>query len=133
MPNWGVIPSIRVRNMAEALDFYQAKLGFKLTRGGPEADHCSLDRGDAHIMLEAPAAFYSPAYNEAIRQRMGKPSAVAMYIEAQDLDDLYSRAGADGVKIVDPIAERPWGQSEFTVEDLEGNWLTFWRATSHPE
>ena len=24
-------------------------------------------------------------------------------------------------------AERPWGQEELTVEDHEGNWLTFWK------
>jgi uncharacterized glyoxalase superfamily protein PhnB len=28
-----------------------------------------------------------------------------------------------------PLAERPWGQSEFTVEDNEGNWLAFWQTS----
>ena len=32
-------------------------------------------------------------------------------------------------KIVDPLADRPWGQAEFTVEDPTGNWLTFWKRT----
>ena|SRR5215216_1358821 len=124
----GAIPSIRVSDMSESLAFYTEKLGFKLARGGPDDDNCSLDRGDAHIMIERPAEFYSPSYNEAIRQRLGTRSANALYIEAHDLDELYAGAGEANVPIIDPLAERPWGQFEFTVEDPDGNWLTFWRA-----
>ncbi|MGH2626783.1 MAG: VOC family protein, partial [Anaerolineales bacterium] len=69
MPNWGVIPSIRVRDMPAALDFYHTKLGFNVARGSAEDYNVSLDRGDAHIMLELATAFYSPAYNEAIERR----------------------------------------------------------------
>ena len=132
MPNYGVIPSIRVRDMKRALDFYQSTLGFNVTRGGEGDDNISLDRGDAHIMIESPAAFYSPAYNEAIGKRVGTPSAMALYIEAEDLEQLHDKARAAGANIVDPLAERPWGQSEFTVEDPEGNWITFWKATAQP-
>jgi uncharacterized glyoxalase superfamily protein PhnB len=52
---------------------------------------------------------------------------MALYMEASDLGALYSRVKAAGVRIVDPLAERPWGQEEFTMEDHEGNWLTFWK------
>jgi uncharacterized glyoxalase superfamily protein PhnB len=132
MPNYGVIPSIRVRDMKQALDFYQSTLGFSLTRGGPDDDNISLDRGDAHIMIESPTAFYSPAYNAAIKERMGGRSPVALYIEAPDLDELAAKLASAGAHVIDPLAERPWGQSEFTVEDPEGNWLTFWKATAQP-
>lgn len=126
--NWGVIPSIRVQDLKGALDFYTATLGFKLTRGGPDEDNNSLDRNDAHIMIEKATAFYSPEYNEAIQERIGGRSAMALYIEAPDLDELHETLRAAGAKVIDPLAERPWGQSEFTVEDPEGNWLTFWKA-----
>jgi uncharacterized glyoxalase superfamily protein PhnB len=118
--------------MKPALDFYQSTLGFKLTRGGPEEDNISLDRGDAHIMLESAAAFYSPGFNEAIRARMGGRSPISLYIEAEDLEQLHDKAKASGANVIDPLAERPWGQSEFTVEDPEGNWLTFWKAIAPP-
>ena len=32
---------------------------------------------------------------------------------------------AADVRIIDPLAPRPWGQDEFTVQDT-GNWLTGW-------
>jgi uncharacterized glyoxalase superfamily protein PhnB len=129
MPGHGVIPAIRVRDMAAGLAFYVGRLGFTLERGGPTEDNSAIARGDARLMIEVAGDLYSPGYNEAIRRRLGSPSAMALYIEAADLDDLYARLEASGVEIVDPLADRPWGQNEFTVADPDGNWLTFWRAS----
>ncbi len=127
MTEWGVIPSIRVRNMAEALAFYRGTLEFTLDRGGDSEINSSLTRGDAHVMVETVTDLYGDEYNAAIRERLGTPSSMALYMEASDLAEFYSRLEAAGAQIVDPLAERPWGQAEFTVEDHEGNWLTFWK------
>jgi uncharacterized glyoxalase superfamily protein PhnB len=79
-------------------------------------------------MIETAADHYGDEYNVAIRERLGRQSSIALYIEAEDLAAFHSRLKASGaVRIIDPLAERPWGQEEFTVEDHEGNWLTFWR------
>lgn len=126
MAGWAVIPTVRVPDMRDALDFYLGKLGFTLDRGGPEEVNNSLTRGDARIMLEVPTDLYSPAYNEAIRRRLGGAAPISLYIEAPDLKELYERLQASGVTVVDPMAPRPWGQDEFTVEDHVGTWLTFW-------
>lgn len=128
MPGRGVIPTVRVREMAAGLAFYLDRLGFTLERGGPTDDNSAVVRGDARLMIEVAGDLYSEGYNEAIRRRLGSPSAMALYIEAPDLGELYTRLQASGVEIVDPLADRPWGQSEFTVADPDGNWLTFWRA-----
>jgi uncharacterized glyoxalase superfamily protein PhnB len=59
---------------------------------------------------------------------LGRKSCIALYIEAEDLADFrYRLKSSGGARIIDPIAARPWGQEEFTVEDHEGNWLTSWR------
>ena len=125
--SWGVIPSIRVRDMAEALAFYRGPLEFTLVSGGDDATHSSLTRGDARVMIETAADHFGDEYNAAIKDRLGTPSSTALYIEASDLAAFHSRLQAAGARIVDPLAERPWGQDEFTVEDHEGNWLTFWK------
>ncbi|MGH3082966.1 MAG: VOC family protein [Gaiellaceae bacterium] len=128
MPGWGVIPSIRVRDMAEALAFYIGQLEFTLDSGGEGATNSSLTRGDGHLMIETAADFYGDQYNEAIRERLGTRSSIALYIEAEDLAAFHSRLKASGtVRIIDPLAARPNGQEDFTVEDPAGNWLTFWR------
>lgn len=115
--------------MAEALAFYRGTLGFTLDSGGDDATNSSLTRGDAHVMIETAADHFGDEYNAAIRERLGTPSSIALYMEAADLAELHSRLAAAGARIVDPLAERPWGQAEFTVEGHEGNWLTFWRKT----
>ncbi len=127
MAEWGVIPSIRVRDMAEALAFYRGTLGFTLDRGGDEATNVSLTREHAHVMIETAADHYGDEYNAAIRERLATPSAIALYMEASDLAAFYARLEAAGTRIIDPLAARPWGQDEFTVEDPDGNWLTFWK------
>lgn len=129
MPGWGVIPSIRFRSLPEALAFYLGPLEFSLASGSEDENHVSVTRGDARLMLEGATDFYGDDYNAAIRERLGSGSASALYIEAPDVAAFHSRLQAAGARIVDPLAERPWGQSEFTVEDPEGNWLTFWEAT----
>ncbi len=127
MAEWGVIPSIRVQDMAEALAFYRGTLGFTLDSGGNDASNSSLTRGDAHVMIETAADHFGDEYNAAIRERLGTPSCIALYMEASDLAAFHSRLVAAGARIIDPLAARPWGQQEFTVEDHEGNWLTFWK------
>lgn len=129
MPGYGVIPAIRVKDMARALAFYVETLGFEIERGGPEEDNSALARGDARVMLETPQDWYGDEYNEAIRSRSGSPGTIALYIEAPDLEDLHERLRAAGVPILDPLADRPWGQAEFTIEDPDGTWLSFWKAT----
>jgi uncharacterized glyoxalase superfamily protein PhnB len=126
MSGWAVIPSIRVADMSDALDFYLGRLGFSV-EGDPEQPNVSVVRGDARLMLETASDFYGDTYNSAIRGRLGSVSPNALYMEATDLDDLYRALEGTGAKIVDPLADRPWGQAEFTVEDPVGNWLTFWK------
>lgn len=128
MSGWGTIPSVRVADMASALRFYRDVLGFEVERGGEEDSNVALRHGDARIMLETAADHYGEAYNTAIRERLGNLSPHALYIEAEALDELHERLRSGGASIVDPLASRPWGQRELTVEDAEGNWLTFWQA-----
>jgi uncharacterized glyoxalase superfamily protein PhnB len=130
MTTWAAIPSIRIADMAAALRFYRDVLGFEVLRGGPEDSNCSLEHGTARLMLETTADHYGESYNAAIRERLGNPSPHALYIESDDVDALHERITAAGGRVVDPIADRTWGQREFTVEDAEGNWLAFWQATS---
>ncbi len=127
MAGWGVIPAIRVQDMAKAWACYVDTLGFEVRRGGPDEDHNGLFLGDANLMLEQVTPTYSAEYDAAIQQRLGGTSTVALYIEAEDLAGLEDRAKHAGLHVVDRLASRPWGQSEFTVEDPDGNWLTFWK------
>ena len=52
---------------------------------------------------------------------------IALYMEASDLAAFYSRWKPQVCRSSIRSPRRPWGQEEFTVEDHEGNWLTFWK------
>ena len=106
--SYAVIPSIRVTDVGASLRFYRETLGFELVRGGEGEANNSLRLGEAHIMIEKGGDFYSPEYNQAIRERMGGASPNAIYIEAPDMDRLYASVQASGAKVLDPLAPRDW-------------------------
>lgn len=124
----GVIPSLRFDDLPAAVAFYVDTLGFDVIRGEPADGNVAVCRGDVRVMLEAAGDFYVPAYNEAIAERLASPSPHSLYIEEPDLAAYHERLQNAGAKVIDPLAERPWGQAEFTVEDIAGNWLSFYAA-----
>lgn len=128
MAGWAVIPTIRVPDMGEAIAFYRDQLGFTLDREELSEVNNSLVRGDARIQLETPGDLFGESYNAAIRERMDGLSPTTLYMEADDIDELYDRVETSGITVVDPLAERPWGIREFTIEDYRGHWLTFWKG-----
>ena len=89
MPGWGVIPTIRVDDVAAALAFYRDVLGFEVERDDPE--NSVVTRGDARMMVEPAGSLYSDEYNARIRERLGSRSPNTLYIEALDLGELNER------------------------------------------
>ncbi|MCP9486577.1 MAG: hypothetical protein MSC30_11995 [Gaiellaceae bacterium MAG52_C11] len=65
MSDWGVIPAIRVQDMAQALVFYLGPLEFTLDRGGDGESNSAIACGDARLMLETAADHYGDEYNAA--------------------------------------------------------------------
>ncbi len=108
MSAFGVTPTIRVRDMAEALAFYSGPLEFTVER--EHEGNSVVKRGDARVMLETDQEFYGEEYNAAIKERLGSPSSISLYIEASDVAAFQSRLEAAEVRIIDPLADRPWGK-----------------------
>ena len=122
MTGWGIIPSIRVADIAHVLDFYVGRLGFSV-EGDAQGSNVPVVRGDARLMVETAADFYGDSYNAAIRQRLGSVSPTALYMEAGGPRAAVPRSPGVGASIVDRSPIAPVGQAEFTVEDPTGNWL----------
>ena len=122
-----VTPALRFEDLPSAVELYTGPLGFTIASGAVDDGHVAVERGGSRLMLEGKATFFGQEYNEAIASRLGTPSAGALYVEADDLTELYDAVTAAGLSVVDPLADRPWGQTEFTVEDSEGHWLSFWK------
>jgi uncharacterized glyoxalase superfamily protein PhnB len=104
-------PFLFVNDVRAAAGFYTAKLGFWLAfiEGDPPVlAGVNLDR--VQVFLER-----------------GTPSTggCSVYFVVGDVDELYTYHRDNGVRIVEPPADRPYGLRDYTIEDLDGYTLQF--------
>ena len=65
--------------------------------------------------------------NVAIFFRKTAPpfAAAVHWVFAEDIDATYNELKSTGANIVDPLEKKPWGLTQFTVEDIDGNRFYF--------
>jgi uncharacterized glyoxalase superfamily protein PhnB len=59
------------------------------------------------------------------RKRMPPFEPAIHWVFAEDIDSTYKEMMSSGANIVDPLANKPWGLRQFTVQDLDGNLFHF--------
>jgi len=103
--------SLAVRDVSAAVDFYTKKLGFScpFTWGEPPT-FAGVNLGDVQIFL---------------RERTPDPNGAVVFFVIGDADELYEFHRANGVEIVEEPSDKPWNFHEYTVRDLDGNYLIF--------
>ena len=47
------------------------------------------------------------------------------YLEADDIEGLYSGLVSSGANIIKPLRVEPWGMSEFAVRTIDGHRIMF--------
>lgn len=109
------VAELPVRDVERAREHYRDKLGFELgwivaSDGGAGNEIGSVKRGQAAIFL---------------RRRTGPFEPAVHWYYAVDIHATYAELKARGARITDPLARKPWGLTQFTVEDLDGNVFYF--------
>lgn len=126
-------PHFFVRDLQRSIAFYRDGMGFELRAAHPPDNpvYASLDRGEVHIMLTPLGESFGgwPLAAAAQRERAGQGGATTLYIEGHDLEAELERAIQHGATLIDPIADRPWGQREFSIADPDGFWWSVWSHT----
>ena len=105
------IPMLPVANLRQAIDFYVDVLGFRLGFNAGSYGGVRRDAIEIHFSRE---------------EAGGAGERSGCRIEVTEIRRLYSEFKDKGV--VDAggeIAAQPWGTTEFTVRDPDGNALTF--------
>jgi catechol 2,3-dioxygenase-like lactoylglutathione lyase family enzyme len=103
--------TLPVENLTAAIEFYVTKLGFRLGfLWGEPPFFAGISLGEVEIFLKED----TPA-----------PNAGAVIFMVGDADALYGFHLANGVEVVEPIADREYGIRDYAVKDLYGYRLVF--------
>jgi catechol 2,3-dioxygenase-like lactoylglutathione lyase family enzyme len=104
-------PTLSASDVLTAADFYTEKLGFSLgfTWGDPPT-MAGVNLGEVQIFLE---------------QGTPNPQGCSVYFVIGDADELHEFQRANGVEVMEPPEDRPYGLRDYTVRDLSGYALTF--------
>jgi len=110
-------PQLLVDDHARSIAFYE-RLGFAFGEpwGGFYAIG-SLDGLELHLK-EAPG-------NDAERRRRRAEEHLDAAAGVDGIEAFHARCVANGVTIMRPLAETPWGTKDFWVEDPDGHVLAF--------
>jgi uncharacterized glyoxalase superfamily protein PhnB len=112
-----------VRDIAAALTFYTAKLGFEtvFVYGEPPF-YAQVSRGGARINLRLVS---EPVFVGDVREREHLLSASMTLDSAAALKRLFLEFKAAGVTFDQALESEPWDARTFIVRDPEGNLLLF--------
>lgn len=106
--------SLATHDMARAVRFYRS-LGFALRYGGASASFTSLSAGGSYLNLIA----------QPPGRRWSWWGRVIFYVA--DVDALYERALALGLRPESPPCDAPWGERYFHLTDPDGHEISFAR------
>lgn len=104
-------PALRVADLAAAVAFYTGKLGFRAGfLWGEPPSMAGLNLGSVQLFLE---------------QGTPHPGGCALYFTVGNADELHAFHHANGVEIVEPPGDRPYGLRDYLIRDLNGYELGF--------
>ena len=103
--------SLAVSDVAAAVEFYTKKLGFwaAFAEGDPPT-FAGVNLGDVQIFL---------------RRATPCPDGGVVYFVVGDADELHDFHRANGVEIAQALGDRPYHIRDYSVRDLDGNYLCF--------
>jgi uncharacterized glyoxalase superfamily protein PhnB len=108
------VPEIPVTDLAAAIDYYRANLGFTLDWVEESIGLAGISKGECRMFLA----------NESYRsgyKNVG-PSLVWLNLESKDaVEDLYRAWNESGAKLISAPESKPWGLHEFVAADPDGN------------
>jgi uncharacterized glyoxalase superfamily protein PhnB len=117
-----VVPELVYADVEEAVGWLCETFGFiELWRAGGHRARVAFGNG---IVILADA---DPQYGRAVPGRTGARSHAVM-VKVENVDAHHDHARQQGARIVSPPADYPYGEREYTAEDLGGHRWTFTQA-----
>lgn len=108
------VPEIPVRDINQAVAYYESNLGFTVDWGGEELGLAGISKGNCRMFLA----------NSAFRKGYGNTGPVLTWLNLEsieEVDDLYRLWSDNKVNLISEPQSKPWGLHEFTATDPDGN------------
>jgi uncharacterized glyoxalase superfamily protein PhnB len=119
-PEATVVPVLVYEDPGKALDWLCSVFGFterlRVERAGIVM-HAQLIVGDAAIMLGRQGAEYRAPRRGEVSQYV--------HVTVSDVNAHHDQARQSGAHIVQGVDDKPFGERQYSVEDLEGHRWTF--------
>jgi uncharacterized glyoxalase superfamily protein PhnB len=117
-----VVPELVYADVGEAIDWLCETFGFiELWRIGGHRARVAIGNGTV-ILADA-----DPQYGRTVPHRTGARSHAVM-VKVENVDAHHEHARQRGARIVSPPADYPYGEREYTAEDVAGHRWTFTQA-----
>jgi len=125
-----MLPMLAVEDVKGTLEFYNEKLGFEVGTVSPSRENpvfADVSKFGATLEFERLENINSGfRENERFDPKAKRGVGVVFYIiVGTDIDRYYEELRRKGVKILQEIADRPWGARTFAIEDINGYRLCF--------
>jgi PhnB protein len=125
-----VTPYIVVRGAAQAIEFYRQAFGaverYRLpSPDGQGVGHAEIQLGNSIVMLSDEFPEYGKLSPQTIK---GTTVTLALYVE--DVDAVFNRAVALGAKVLQPVADKFYGDRSGCLADPFGH---EWTIMTHKE
>jgi uncharacterized glyoxalase superfamily protein PhnB len=120
-PTATVVPILVYEDVGQAVDWLCGAFGFteRLRAAGPGGRivHAQLSVAEGAVMLGAKGGVYQPP----------RPGEVTQYVtvHVEDVDTHFEHARQFGARVLGPPADQPFGERQYTAEDLGGHRWTF--------
>ena len=116
-----IVPQLRTTDLDRAIHFYTKTIGLTLSFRYQDF-YAGLASGDRTIHLKL---VDDPEPNiDFVRDGQH----LHLHIGVGDIQAAFERVERAGAKIVEGISDRPWGTTEFVIEDPDGHTIYFGRA-----
>lgn len=123
---WRAFPQVFVRNVTDAIGWYQHVLSCELDyEYGSPPFHAQLSRNGAALNLRLTG-------HRPWSTQPPEPELLAVRFEVDDVKSLYLEVRERQAILHHPLRREPWGQRTFTIEDPDGNLLSFGSSMPSP-
>jgi uncharacterized glyoxalase superfamily protein PhnB len=129
-PPGPVVPVLVYTNVGEAIEWLGKAFGFtERLRYGPKDNPggAQLAIGQGSVFLTSPRVGQSPQWDDRAVFRAPRPDEVthSIFVQVEDVDRHFEQAKRFGVRTFTAPETHPFGERQYTAEDLEGHRWTF--------